>query len=102
MLLSLLIGRTPRAFAFLITSVTDSADTSASGANATEPSAKSTEVDRSVIAVSRRSSCEERKIAVAAGVDEAFCLQLVFPGMVGEAKSRDGVVCPIRAANESV
>jgi hypothetical protein len=55
-----------------------------------------------VIAVSRRSSSEEGKVAVAAGVDEPFRPQSVFPGMVGEAKPCDGVVFPIRTENESV
>src|SRR4030088_2727316 len=70
--------------------------------DAAEPGPKSAEIDRSVVAVSRRSSSEEGEIAVAAGVDERFCLQLVFPGMVGEAKPCDGVVFPIRPEDESV
>ena len=70
--------------------------------NAAEPGPQSAEVDRSVVAVSRRSSSEEAEVAVAAGVDERLCLQLVLPGMVGEAKPCDGVVVPIRAENEGV
>jgi hypothetical protein len=58
--------------------------------------------NRSIVAVSRRSSSEEGEVAVAAGVDERFRLQLMFPEMVGEAKPCDGVVFPIRTENESV
>jgi N-methylhydantoinase B/oxoprolinase/acetone carboxylase alpha subunit len=50
---------------------------------------KSTEVDGPVVAVSRRSSGEERKIAVAAGVDEVFCLQLEFGGGFGDPFGRE-------------
>src|ERR1700716_2361559 len=70
--------------------------------DAAEPGPKSAEVDRSVVAVSRRSSSEEREVAVAAGVNEPFRLQLVLPGMVGEAKPCDRVVFPIRAENEGM
>src|ERR1700730_7144476 len=70
--------------------------------NAAEPGPKRAEVDRSVVAVSRLSASEAAEVAIAAGVDERFCLQLVFPGMVGEAEPCDGVVFAIRAENESV
>jgi len=70
--------------------------------NAAEPGPEGAEVDRSAVAVSRRSSSEEGEVAVAAGVDEPLSLQLVFPGMVGEAKPCDGVFLPIRPKNKGV
>jgi hypothetical protein len=86
MLLSLLIAWTPRAFAFLIAAVTVPADTSASGA----------------MPPNRVPSVPRLTAPLLPYRVEAPAKQLVFPGMVGEAKPSDGVVFAIRAENESV